>query len=62
MKNENAEKYLQIKQTAQEFKLAGILITSRTVIRMCVRGELVGAKKIGGRWFVPRSAIDVLKG
>ena len=29
-----------------------------TVRRLCKRGELEGARKIGGEWYIPRTTID----
>ena len=29
-----------------------------TIRRLCKRGELEGARKIGGEWYIPRTTID----
>ncbi len=29
-----------------------------TIRRLCKRGELAGARKFGGEWYIPRATID----
>src|SRR5688500_3667103 len=35
-------------------------VPRRTVVRPCARGERLGARKLGRRWRIPRSALSAI--
>src|SRR5262245_9680172 len=39
---------------------AALKVPRKTVVLLCLRGELVGARKVGRLWRIPRSALEAL--
>lgn len=48
-----AEQYYTVKEVATILR-----VHVETVRRWCEEGKLVGAKKYGDRWRIPRSSVD----
>jgi hypothetical protein len=55
--------YINTVQARQVAQRQGITIPNRTIVYNCDAGNILGAKKDGGRWIVPKwSFVEWLKG
>jgi len=54
------ERKMSSKEAALALTKSGFSVTSRTIIGMCKRGELEGARKIGKLWFIPPQSVQKL--
>jgi len=62
MTRKKMERRISPKEAQSLFFQYGIERHIETVRRMCVTGELTGARKIGQNWFIPPAAVRKLAG